>query len=87
VLLVAGTVWQLAQWAYIYFQIGVSRSNAIYGTLALLPVFMVWVYTSWIVVLAGMEFVCHLQGGAVKDGKPDGAQAVQAVGSQALGED
>jgi len=86
--LVAGTVWQIAQWAYIYFQIGVSRSNAIYGTLALLPVFMVWVYTSWIVVLAGMELVCHLQGGVlpqkVRDGKPGGNQAVQTVDSQAL---
>ncbi|KAA0892166.1 YihY/virulence factor BrkB family protein [Oryzomonas rubra] len=59
----AGTVWQVAQWAYIHFQVGVSRYNAIYGTLAVLPVFMVWIYTSWIIVLAGMEFVRYLQEG------------------------
>jgi len=60
--LLAGTVWQLAQWGYIHFQIGVSRYNAIYGTMALLPVFMVWIFASWVIVLAGMEIVWFLQG-------------------------
>jgi len=59
--LVAGICWQIAQWAFIHFQLGVSRHNAIYGTLALLPVFMIWIYTSWIIVLAGMELIWHLQ--------------------------
>lgn len=58
--LIAGTAWQLAQWAFIHFQLGVSRHNAIYGTLALLPVFMMWIYTCWIIVLAGMEIVWYL---------------------------
>lgn len=59
--LIAGTAWQVAQWTFIHFQLGVSRYNAIYGTLALLPVFMIWIYTSWIIVLAGMEVVWYLQ--------------------------
>ncbi|HEY3307670.1 MAG TPA: YihY/virulence factor BrkB family protein [Desulfuromonadaceae bacterium] len=59
--MLAGTAWQLAQWGYVHFQIGVSRYNAIYGTLALLPVFMVWIYISWIIILAGMEIVWFLQ--------------------------
>jgi membrane protein len=53
----AGTVWELAQWGYIHFQVGVARYNAIYGTLALLPIFMVWIYTSWLIVLFGVEVV------------------------------
>jgi membrane protein len=53
----AGTVWQLAQWGYIHFQVGVGKYNAIYGTLALLPVFLVWIYTSWLIVLFGVEVV------------------------------
>ncbi len=57
----AGTVWQLAQWGYIHFQVGVGKYNAIYGTLALLPVFMVWIYTSWLIVLFGVEVVCAHQ--------------------------
>jgi len=59
--LLAGTILQMAQWLHIHFQFGVSRYNAIYGTLALLPVFMIWIYTSWVIVLAGMEIVWHLQ--------------------------
>lgn len=51
----AGTLWQFAQWGYIHFQMGVTRYNAIYGALSLVPLVMVWIYTSWIVVLFGGE--------------------------------
>lgn len=54
---VAGTVWQVAQWGYFHFQVGVANYNAIYGTLAALPIFLVWLFTSWIIVLLGLELV------------------------------
>lgn len=50
-----GTLWQLAQWGYVNFQIGVAKYNAIYGTMAALPIFMVWLYLSWVIVLLGLE--------------------------------
>lgn len=59
--ILAGTAWQVAQWAYFHFQVGVANYNAIYGTLAALPVFLVWVYTSWLIVLLGVEIVCAHQ--------------------------
>ncbi|MDD2855648.1 MAG: YihY/virulence factor BrkB family protein, partial [Desulfuromonadaceae bacterium] len=54
---IAGTAWELAQWGYFHFQIGVAKYNAIYGTLAAVPVFLVWIYTSWLIVLFGLEIV------------------------------
>lgn len=54
---VAGTVWQITQWGYFHFQVGVANYNAIYGALSALPIFLVWIYTSWLIVLFGVELV------------------------------
>ncbi len=54
--ILGGTLWQLAQWSYVNFQVGVAKYNAIYGTMAALPIFMIWVYISWNIVLFGLEF-------------------------------
>ncbi len=53
--IIAGTVFQMAQWIYIRFQIGMSSYNAIYGSFAALPLFMIWLNWSWIIVLIGTE--------------------------------
>lgn len=50
-----GTLWQISQWGYLNFQVGVARYNAIYGTMAALPILMVWIYLSWMIVLLGLE--------------------------------
>jgi membrane protein len=51
--IIGGTLWQLAQWGYVHFQVGVARYNAIYGAFAQLPIFLVWLYTGWNVILFG----------------------------------
>ncbi|OGX33877.1 MAG: ribonuclease BN [Omnitrophica WOR_2 bacterium RIFCSPHIGHO2_02_FULL_52_10] len=53
--IIAGTIYQAVQWAYITFQIGVSNYGAIYGSFAALPLFLVWLQISWLVVLFGAE--------------------------------
>ena len=53
--IVAGTAFNLVEWAYVSFQIGVVQFNAIYGSFAALPLFLVWLQTSWVIVLFGAE--------------------------------
>ncbi len=53
---VAGSIYQTLQWAYIHFQIGIAKYNAIYGSFAALPLFLAWLQLSWLIVLFGAEF-------------------------------
>jgi len=53
--IIAGTIFQVLQKGYIYFQIGVAKYNAIYGSFAALPLFLIWLQLSWLIVLFGAE--------------------------------
>ena len=53
--LVAGTAFVITQHVFINFQIGVSRYNAIYGSFAALPLFLIGMQISWLIVLFGAE--------------------------------
>lgn len=51
----AGTFYQLIQIVYITFQISVASYNAVYGSFAALPLFLVWLHISWLILLFGAE--------------------------------
>ncbi len=53
--IVAGVLYQMVQWVYIRFQVGVSSAGAIYGSFAALPLFLIWLQMSWRIVLYGAE--------------------------------
>jgi len=53
--LVAGVLFLAVQKGYIYFQVVVAQYNAIYGSFAALPLFLLWQQLSWLIVLAGAE--------------------------------
>jgi membrane protein len=52
---VGGLIWLLLQAIYFKLQIVVVRYNAIYGSFAALPLFLLWIYLSWVVFLLGAE--------------------------------
>ena len=58
---IAGTAYQLIQYGFINFQFAFARYNAIYGSLALFPLFMIYLQLSWFIVLFGAELAYALQ--------------------------
>ncbi len=67
----AGTIYQVTQWAYITFQVGVTKYGAIYGSFAALPLFLVWLQISWIIVLLGAEVAFAYQNVETYEFEPD----------------
>ena len=53
--IIAGVAMQCLQFMYIHSQLWVSGYNAIYGSFAALPLFILWVQISWTICLLGAE--------------------------------
>lgn len=52
---VAGTIFQVFQGVYISAQVLLTKYNAIYGSFAALPLFMIWLQFSWMIALFGAQ--------------------------------
>ncbi len=59
--LVAGIAWQSAGWGFARFVAGSSQYDAIYSGFAIIILFMIWLYVSWVVVLLGASVGFYLQ--------------------------
>lgn len=66
----AAVTFQAAQWTYIHFQVFLTSYNAIYGSFAAIPLFLLWLQASWLIVLAGAEFAYSLSNTHSIFGKP-----------------
>ena len=53
--MITGIVFQAFLYIYIQIQMSVSSYNAIYGSFAIIPMFMLWADISWSIVLFGVE--------------------------------
>jgi membrane protein len=69
--IISGTAFVFVQWVYIHFQVGVSKYNAIYGSFAALPLFLIWLQTSWLIVLFGAEISFAVQNVEKYEFEPD----------------
>lgn len=58
---VTGLLYHFIQWLYLSLQIGASSYDAIYGSFAALPLFVIWVQTGWMIVLFGCETAFYIQ--------------------------
>jgi membrane protein len=59
--IVAGLMWQSAGWAFATFVVSSARYSAIYSSFAILVLFLLWLYVSWLVLLIGADMAFYLQ--------------------------
>ncbi len=59
--LVSGTLWQLMMNVYVWYNTQLVAIDKFYGSLGAIPVFLLWIYLSWIIVLFGAEVAFAMQ--------------------------
>ncbi len=58
---IGGFLWQSAGWAFAAFVTSSARYAAIYSSFAVLVLFLIWLYVSWLVLLVGAAIAFYLQ--------------------------
>lgn len=66
-----GIAYLTFQWALIDFQVGITRNNPIYGSLAALPLLLLWMNIGWIILLIGAEYAYAHQNVDLYEFEPD----------------
>ncbi len=71
--LVAGLAWELAKSLYAFAVSRFFRYHAIYGSVATVPIFLLWLYVSWTLVLFGarVSFVVQHAGALLRGHAPE----------------
>lgn len=59
--LIAGVAWEIAKHTYALFAERSFQVNPVYGSLGALPLFLLWIYVSWIIVLSGARLAYAVQ--------------------------
>ena len=63
----AAVAFEIARSAFTFYILNLSTYRMVYGALAALPVFLVWVYLSWIILLVGAAIAATLAEGRRPD--------------------
>lgn len=50
-------LWKAAIWGFKVYAVGAVKYSQIYGSLAVIPIFLLWIYLNWVLVLFGAQ-VC-----------------------------
>lgn len=58
---VAGVLWNLAGWGFTVFVVGSTKYTAIYSSFAIIIMFLIWLYISWLILLVGATIAFYHQ--------------------------
>lgn len=56
--IVAAVMFELAKYLFSLYIVGFPNYQIIYGALSFIPIFLLWIYISWAIILFGAE-ICH----------------------------
>jgi membrane protein len=59
--MIAGALFELSKLGFAFYVTHLADYEKLYGALGTLPVFLIWLYLAWVVVLVGSEIVFCLQ--------------------------
>jgi membrane protein len=84
--ILAGTAFEIAKRAFALYLEQVPTYTLIYGAFATIPIFLIWLYVSWVVVLGGAVFTAMLPAYHAKPERErrPGEQLAEALGALAL---
>lgn len=57
----SASLWELGKWgftSYLKYSVGYTR---LYGVLAVIPLFMLWIYVTWLITLLGVQVAAAIQ--------------------------
>jgi membrane protein len=58
--LAAAMLFELARFVFTWYVSGIANYNQVYGALAAIPIFLIWVFVSWVIVLLGATLTAAL---------------------------
>ena len=59
--IVAAVLWEIAKYGFKFYLTNAVGYSALYGSLGLIPMFLFWIYVTWLIVLFGLELTYTLQ--------------------------
>lgn len=59
--ILAGVLWETCGWAFASFVVSSTQYTAIYSGFAIVIVFMIWLYVSWLILLVGAQIAYYHQ--------------------------
>ncbi|MFZ4574006.1 MAG: YihY/virulence factor BrkB family protein [Phycisphaerales bacterium] len=77
---IAGVLWEAGKWGfreYVSFSTGYAR---LYGSIGLVPLFLMWIYVTWLIVLLGLQIAHSLQTYRIATAKGINDTVLQTLG-------
>lgn len=73
--LLAAILWEAGKWGFTQYLRYSTSYARLYGSIALIPLFLLWIYATWGIVLFGLHVTYHIQ--RARSGKNTGEQPIE----------